>query len=104
MIPTYRATAQQLLLLQAALLPGEAGRAAWQRVRASVAFDALDGPSESVLPLVYRNVARFGDGDPRIEVLKDRYVHTWSENQRFYHCVLPLLQAFQQVGIDAVVL
>src|SRR5262245_28858239 len=39
-----------------------------------------------------------------IEALKERYLRTWSENLRFYHCVLPLLQAFQQVGIDAVVL
>ena len=90
--------------MQAALLPGEAGRAAWQRVRASVACEPLDVPSESLLPLVYQNVARLGDGDSGIEALKDRYVHTWRENLQTYHGVLPLLQAFEQVGIQPVVL
>ena len=36
--------------------------------------------------------------------LRERYVLTWSENQRFFHGALPLLQAFEQAGIDAVVL
>jgi len=43
------------------------------------------------------------DGRPRGGG-KERYLHTWGENLRFYHGVLPLLQAFEQVGIDAVVL
>ncbi len=104
MRPPYRPSAQQELLLQAALLPGEAGRAAWRRVRASVASEALDGASQSLLPLVYHNLARLGDGDAGIDTLKERYVRTWSENLRCYHTVLPLLQAFERAGIDAVVL
>ena len=42
--------------------------------------------------------------DDGIDALKERYLFTWSENQRFYHGVLPLLRAFEQAGIDAVVL
>ena len=91
-------------MLQAALLPDEAARAAWRRIRASIALEPLDGASQSLLPLVYRNLIRLGDGDERIDALKDRYLFTWSENQRFYHGVLPLLRAFEQAGIDAVVL
>ena len=92
-------------MLQAALLPDEAGRAAWRRMRASIAFEALDGASQSLLPLVYRNLdPRSAYDDEGIEALKERYLLTWSENQRFYHGVLPLLQAFEQAGIDAVVL
>ena len=104
MIPPYRPTARQELLLQAALLPGEAGLAAWRRVRPSVASESLHGASASLLPLVYQNLARLGDADVGVEALKERYLHTWGENLRFYHSVLPLLQAFEQVGIDAVVL
>src|SRR5580765_7708769 len=104
MIPSYRPSAQQELLLQAALLPDEAGRAAWRRSRASIPFEPLDGASQSLLPLVYRNLIRLGAGDEGIDALKDRYLFTWSENQRFYHSVLPLLRAFEQAGIDAVVL
>jgi hypothetical protein len=60
MIPNYRPTAQQELLLQAALLPDEAGHAAWRRIHASIAFEPLDGASRSLLPLVYRNLVRLG--------------------------------------------
>src|SRR5262245_61165816 len=100
MIPAYRPTAEQQLLLQAALLSGEAGRAAWERVRAPVTCGPLDSPSESLLPLVYQNVARLVEGDVAIETLKNRYVHTWRENLHLYHCVLPLLQAFERAGVD----
>lgn len=104
MIPTYRPTAQQELLLQAALLPGEAGRSAWRRVSAPSAVEALDVASQSLLPLVYQNLARLGVRGGDIDALKERYLLTWSENQRVYHGVLPLLQAFEKAGIDAVVL
>ena len=104
MIPNYRPTAQQELLLQAALLPDEAGHAAWRRIHASIAFEPLDGASRSLLPLVYRNLVRLGAAVDGIDALKERYLFTWSENQRFYHSVLPLLRAFEQAGVDAVVL
>ncbi len=104
MIPSYRPSAQQELLLQAALLPDAAARAAWQRVRASIAVESLDGASQSLLPLVYRNLVRLDVRDDGIDALKQRYLLTWSENQRVYHIIRRLLQAFEQDGIDAVVL
>jgi hypothetical protein len=104
MIPRYRPSAQQELLLQAALLPDEAGRAAWRRIGASIAVGTVDGASQSLLPLVYRNLIRLGVRDEGIDALKERYLLTWSENQRFFHGMLPLLQAFEQAGIDVVVL
>jgi len=69
MNPSYRPNAQQELLLQAALLPDEAGRAAWRRIRASIALDPLDGASQSLLPLVYRNLMGPGVGDEWIDAL-----------------------------------
>jgi hypothetical protein len=104
MIPGYWPTAQQELCLKAALLPGDAGRAAWRRARASSALDQLDRASQSLLPLVYRNLARLDVRGEEIAALQERYVLAWSENQRMFHCVLPLLQAFEQAGVDAVVL
>jgi hypothetical protein len=104
MIPSYRPSARQELLLQAALLPDQAARAAWQQVRASHAVDALDRASQSLLPLVYRNLVRLGVPDEEIDWLKQCYLLTWSENQRVYHAILPLLRAFEQAGIDAVAL
>jgi hypothetical protein len=103
-VPNYWPTAQQELWLQAALLPGEAGLAAWRRVGARLEVDRLDGASQSLLPLVYQNLARLGPSGTGIDALKQRYLLTWSENQRLYHGVLPLLRAFEQAGIDVVVL
>ena len=102
--PNYWPTAHQALCLKAALLPGEAGLAAWRRLAAMIEPERLDAVSQSLLPLVYQNLARLGAGDPRIEALRDRYVLTWSDNQRQCHSALPLLHAFEQAGIDAVVL
>jgi len=85
MIPSYRPSAQQELVLQAALLPDEAARAAWRRIRASIAVAAPDGASQSLLPLVYRNLIRLGVRDEGIDALKERYLLAWTENQCVYH-------------------
>ncbi len=90
--------------MQAALLPGEAARAAWLRVRASMRSGPLDAPSESLLPLVYRTIAGLDDGDADVEPLKMRYVRTWSDNLTLYQTVRPLFLALERAGIDAVVL
>jgi hypothetical protein len=102
-IPGFRPTAQQELCLRAGLLHGEAARAAWRRARA-VGLEHLDVGSQSLLPLVYDNLVRLGAGGEEIDALRERYLLTWSDNQRIALCVAPLLQAFEQAGIDAVVL
>ena len=89
--------------MQAALLPGEAARAAWLRVRASIGSEPLDAPSESLLPLVYRNVASLADGAD-LDPLRMRYVRTWSDNLTLCQTVRPLLLALDRAGIDAIVL
>jgi len=104
MTPHYWPTPQQHLWLRAALLPGDAARDAWRRVAGTLAPARWDDASESLLPLAYVNLARLGVLDEGMAALKERYVLTWSENQRSFHGALPLLQAFEQAGIDAVVL
>jgi Uncharacterised nucleotidyltransferase len=103
-IPNYWPTARQALCLQAALLPGEPGLTAWRRLSAMMPPERLDGASQSLLPLVYQNLARSGAGDALIETLRDRYLSTWSDNQRLHHCALPLFHAFERAAIDAVAL
>src|SRR5215831_10266794 len=95
---------QQELCLRAALLPGEAGFGAWRQARAAAEPDRMDAGSQSLLPLVYRNLAGRGADDKLSADLKDRYIATWGQNQRIYHAVLPLLQGLEGAGIDAVVL
>ena len=69
MIPNYWPTAHQALCLRAALLRGEAGLAAWRRLAAMIDPERLDAASQSLLPLVYQNLARLAARDPRIEAL-----------------------------------
>lgn len=100
---SYWPTARQELCLKAALLPGEAAVAAWAGVRDAVALDQVDDACRSLLPLVYGNLVRLGCRDG-LDALKQGYLLTWRENLRLYHCVLPLLEAFERAGIDAVAL
>jgi hypothetical protein len=105
MNPSYWPTAQQELCLRAALLPGEAGRAAWRQAVATTAIEDLDAASRSLVPLVYQNLARLGAfDDVAIESLKGRYLLAWGENQRAFDRVLPLLRAFEEAGIEHIVL
>jgi hypothetical protein len=99
-----RPTAQQEQWLRAALLPGEAALAAWRRADVSLAAEPPGGAVGALLPLVYRNLARLGASDQRLDALKERYLLTWSENQRLFHCVLPLVESLERAGIDVVVL
>ena len=88
MTPRYRPSVQQELSCTRrcsrarSRVPPGAGRAL-------VACELLDVPSQSLLPLVYKNVVRFGDANSGIEALKERYVSTWRENHRFYHGCFP---------------
>lgn len=104
MIPNYWPTDQQAWCLRAALLPGEKGLAAWRRATAAIDPVQLDEASRSLLPLVYRNLVHSGGRPEGIEELRRHYLLTWSQNLRLYHGVLPLLQAYEQAGIDAIVL
>jgi len=103
LVPSYQPTRLQTLCLRAALLTGEEARAAWRDASASLAPEQMDAASRSLLPLVYQNLARHG-GAPELDVLKELYVHTWGENQRQLHAVVPLLDALERAGIEAVVL
>jgi hypothetical protein len=104
MRPTFLPTAEQELWLKAALLQGESGLAAWRRAAAASEPKGLDDPSASLLPLVYRNLAHLGVCGEETDALKERYLLTWRENQRIYHCVAPLWRALEEAGIRPVAL
>ena len=56
--------AAQTLLLQAALLDGDAGRTALDEWRARVDLDRLDRGSLTLLPLLYQRLVDAGIADP----------------------------------------
>jgi hypothetical protein len=97
-------TAQQELWLKAALLPGETGLAAWRRAAAALPPEGLDDASASLLPPVYGNLAHLGVRGEEADALKERYILTWGQNQRIYHCIAPLWRALEETGIEAVAL
>ena len=110
MIPPFRAggrvapTAEQRLLLRAALLEGEPGRKAWERWRGETDIERLDTGSQRLLAQLYRNVQPHATGDPLLERLKGVYRHTWSANRLLFRDARRLLGALAGADIRTVVL
>jgi hypothetical protein len=97
-------TSSQQLLLRAALSEGDPA-AAWDQWRRSGGqIDDLDRDAQRVLPQLYRNLVAAGCEDPDRERLKGIYRHSWSSNQILFNAVGPVLHAFRDAGIEAMVL
>jgi len=97
-------TAEQELLLQAALLEGQPVIDAWQQWTSRVDIDDVDPGSYRLLPLVYRNLLGQGVTDPLLDKLKGVYRKTWFENQLLFHRMARVLQALHGEGIETLVL
>ncbi len=98
-----RPTAEQLLVLHAALDEREAGRSAWERWRAAVEFDDVDHGSTRLLPLVYRNL---GPESFDAEVggrLKGLYRRSWSQNQLLFKRAAGAIAVLEGAGIETLV-
>jgi Uncharacterised nucleotidyltransferase len=95
----------QILLLKAALLSGEAARDAWQEWSKSVNIDQLNLGEVRLLPLLYHNLRRNGIPNSQIPgVFKDSYFRTWAENNLLFHQATQLLYKFQDAKIPTLVL
>jgi hypothetical protein len=95
-----RPTAEQLLVLHAAIDEPEAARAAWERWRAEVEFDDVDHGSVRLLPLVYRNL---GPDAFDAEVggrLKGLYRRAWSHNQLVFRRAAEAIGVLGDAGIE----
>ncbi|QDK77989.1 nucleotidyltransferase family protein [Spirosoma sp. KCTC 42546] len=108
---------EQVLLLKAALFPANEALSCWQlwkkarRLDQSIAthenllpsiFDPLDGDSQRLMPLVYRNLEK--SGDPLIPHLRGIYRYTWMTNQRFLEKMKQVINTLHQAKIDTIVL
>jgi hypothetical protein len=92
-------------LLRAALLDGDACRAAWSAWRHGGGnIDNVDMPTFRLLPLVYRNLERNRVDDPDMPRLRGVYRHTWATNQRLAHRVDRGLEALRRRRIPTMVL
>jgi len=97
-------TPDQTLLLRAALLPGDAARAAWEVWRQHASLEALDGGSKRLLPLLYRNLRALGVDDPAFAEFKAGQRYNWFQNQSLFHQSAKTVAALSAAGIPTLLL
>ncbi len=96
-------TRRQQLLLKAALFQGEQPLAAWREWRAR-GLDDIDWGSFRLLPQLYRNLQAQHVDDPFLPKLRGIYRRFWYENQVRFRAAEALLRAFQQSGIETMLI
>jgi hypothetical protein len=92
------------LLLRAALLDGEPGRAAFALWRSRQDLADLEPVSYRLLPLLYRNLERLDVKSADQGRLQGIYRHAWYANQRLIHAVGPGMQLLGDAGVPVVLL
>jgi hypothetical protein len=99
-----RPTQDQEWMLRAAILPGQAGRDAWDRWRASADIDHLDIGSFRLIPLLYDNLKRIGVEQELLGRFKGIHRRAWYENQMALHKLSGLLRFLHEAGIPTLLL
>lgn len=95
----------QELLLQAALLKGNAAVNAWEEWTHAVDLQGHpDSGSFRLMPLLYTNMRQHGVKHPFMKILKGIYRQTWYRNQRLFAEKNRVLQFFSRAGIKTMLL
>jgi hypothetical protein len=94
----------QELLLEAALLPGDAGAAAWAAVRPRIDVDHLPGELHRLMPALSKALAACGVADPELPRLKGVYQFSWYRNQLLFADGAALIGALETVEISTMLL
>lgn len=98
-------TGAQLQLLDAALLSGDAARAAFRTWRASVRLEEEFGWTIlRLLPLVHHTLVQAGEDDPLMGRFKGVCRLTWYETQRLLQRVRPVMAALVDAGVPVLML
>ncbi|WP_080054724.1 nucleotidyltransferase domain-containing protein [Spirosoma aerolatum] len=115
--PKFAIQPEQILLLKAALFPAQEALSFWQQWKKERGldqfiptninllpslFDPLDGDSQRLMPLVYRNLEK--SGDPLVAHLRGIYRYTWMSNQRFLLKMSQVIDVLHQNSIDTIAL
>src|SRR5215211_5724831 len=101
---TWRPTALQELVLDAALADHARADAAFTDWAAATGFDALDAGSFRVLPLVAQRFEQLGVTGPWSAHLRGILRRSWYENQIMLNATLPAIDVLHAAGIDTIVL
>jgi len=100
----YWPTAEQQLILCAALARDPAAGEAWSELRRRLDFDRLDPASSRLLPLVHRNLQRLDIDDPILDRCAGLHRYHWSRNQMLFHRGATALDALRAAGVDSMLL
>ncbi|WP_428658458.1 nucleotidyltransferase family protein [Runella sp.] len=65
-------------------------------------FINIDGDSQRILPLIYRNLEH--TQDPLLPALRDAYRNTWMRNQKLLHRAQKVIQTCNEAGISTMLL
>jgi len=85
-------TAQQVLLLRAALSEGPEAVAAWEQWVRQGGLDQPDRGSFRLLPLVHNNLAAHSYHGAHSALLKGAHRQAWSKNQVLFHGLRPFVE------------
>jgi hypothetical protein len=96
--------AVQELLLKAALLPGDAGAAAWAAVRPRIDIDHLPGELHRLMPALSKALAAGGVDDPDLPRLKGVHQFSWYRNQLLFADGAALTGALETAAIPTMLL
>lgn len=98
-------SAEQRLLLQAALANGEKARAAYLAWRSGIDLEAdFAWSALRLLPLVYHNLKSAGHDDRFMGRLKGVHRRAWYETHQLFHHVSPMVRALTERGVNVVAL
>lgn len=97
-------TPEQELLLRAALLSGGECRDAFAAWRSLANLDRVDPGSYRLFPILYKNLAANGVGDPVLNIFKWVYDTTLVNNGKRFAALARLLAKLRERGMDALLL
>jgi hypothetical protein len=100
----WRPSANEELLLRAALWQGQAGKGAFEQWIAQVNLETLDIASRRLLPLVYLNQRTLGVKHPAMDALQSRYRYFRVLNQMLFVRGTEALRALANANIPTMLL
>jgi Uncharacterised nucleotidyltransferase len=101
---TFWPSAEQELLLRAALLDEEPSREAWATLRPELDVERLEIGSMALLPLLYVRLTDRGATEHFLPRLKGVYRYTWYRNQVAQQSLASVLGTLEGRGIETIVI
>ncbi len=97
-------TADQTLLLKAALLHGESSVNYWHKWMAAIPFSDIDIGSQRLIPLLYSKLSENNIHHPMMTSYKGLYRNFWLKNKLLFIAASPVIQELYEQDIEALML